>query len=71
MISFVILHYKNLKDTIECIESIQHLKTKEQVSIIVAAAPRAWTWRRWAAGGATPWTAALSANTNTKTSTPP
>ena len=35
MISFVILHYKNLKDTIECIESIQHLKTKEQVSIIV------------------------------------
>ena len=35
MISFVILHYKNLKDTIECIESIQRLKTKEKISIIV------------------------------------
>lgn len=33
--SFVILHYKNLKDTIECIESIKELKTKNEVSIIV------------------------------------
>ena len=35
MISFIILHYKNIKDTIECIESIRKLKTKKSVSIIV------------------------------------
>jgi len=35
MISFIILHYKNLKDTIECIESIKKIKTKKKVSIIV------------------------------------
>ena len=35
MISFVILHYKNLKDTIECIESINNLDTKEDISIVV------------------------------------
>ena len=35
MISFVILHYKNLKDTIECIESINKLDNKEETSIVV------------------------------------
>lgn len=35
MISFVILHYKNLKDTIECISSINKLESKEKVSIVV------------------------------------
>ncbi len=35
MISFVILHYKNLHDTIECIKSINKLKTKKDISIIV------------------------------------
>lgn len=35
MISFVILHYKNLKDTIECIESINKLDKKEDISIVV------------------------------------
>lgn len=35
MVSFIILHYKNLKDTIECIESIQKLKTKEKKNIVV------------------------------------
>ena len=35
MISFVILHYKNLKDTIECIESIKKLNTNKEVSIVV------------------------------------
>ena len=34
-ISFVILHYKNLKDTIECIESIKNIKTKNDISIVV------------------------------------
>lgn len=33
--SFIILHYKNLKDTIECIESINKLETKNEVSTIV------------------------------------
>ena len=33
--SFVILHYKNLDDTIECIESIQKLNKHEDASIIV------------------------------------
>ncbi len=35
MISFVILHYKNIKDTIECIESIKKLDRQKEVSIIV------------------------------------
>ena len=35
MVSFIILHYKNLKDTIECIESIQKLKSKEKKNIVV------------------------------------
>lgn len=35
MVSFIILHYKNIKDTIECIESIKKIRTKERVSIIV------------------------------------
>ncbi len=35
MISFIILHYKNIDDTIECIESIKKIKTKYKYSIIV------------------------------------
>lgn len=35
MISFIILHYNNIKDTIECIESIQKQETEKQVKIIV------------------------------------
>lgn len=35
MVSFVILHYKNITDTIECIESINKLKDKHDKSIIV------------------------------------
>ena len=35
MISFVILHYKNLKDTIECIESIKKISDNKKTSIIV------------------------------------
>lgn len=35
MISFIILHYKNINDTIECIESINKIKTNKKVSIIV------------------------------------
>jgi len=35
MISFVILHYKNIKDTIECINSINKLDTKHKKSIII------------------------------------
>jgi len=34
MVSFVILHYKNIQDTLECIQSIKRLKTK-QYSIVV------------------------------------
>ena len=34
-ISFVILHYKNLNDTIECINSINKLDTKNDISIVV------------------------------------
>ena len=34
-IAFVILHYKNLKDTIECIESIQKIDAKNETKIIV------------------------------------
>lgn len=33
--AFVILHYKNLKDTIECIESIKKIKRQEEAAIIV------------------------------------
>ncbi len=35
MISFIILHYKNINDTIECIKSIEKIKTKKKKSIIV------------------------------------
>lgn len=35
MVSFVILHYKTINDTIECIESILKLETDKQKSIIV------------------------------------
>ena len=35
MVSFVILHYKNIKDTLECIESILKLETNKKKSIIV------------------------------------
>lgn len=34
-ISFVILHYKNLNDTIECIESIKKIETSNSISIVV------------------------------------
>lgn len=34
-VAFIILHYKNIKDTIECIDSIHQLKAKEEVKIIV------------------------------------
>ena len=32
---FVILHYKNLKDTIECIESIQKIDKKNESAIVI------------------------------------
>ena len=35
MVSFIILHYKNLNDTIECINSIKKIKTNKKISIIV------------------------------------
>lgn len=35
MISFIILHYKNMNDTLECIESIKKIKTDKKFSIIV------------------------------------
>lgn len=35
MISFVILHYKNLNDTVSCIESIKELDLQDKISIIV------------------------------------
>ena len=35
MVSFVILHYKNMKDTLECIASIRKMCMKESYSIIV------------------------------------
>lgn len=35
MVSFIILHYKNLKDTLECIESIKKQKRKDYSIIIV------------------------------------
>ena len=35
MISFIILHYKNIKDTIECIDSIKNIKTNKKVTIII------------------------------------
>ena len=35
MISFVILHYKNIKDTVECIESINNLGNKKNSIIVV------------------------------------
>lgn len=35
MISFIILHYKNVQDTLECIESIKLLSNQEKISIII------------------------------------
>ncbi len=35
MISFVILHYKNTSDTIECLESIKKLKSQKDISIVI------------------------------------
>lgn len=35
MISFIILHYKNISDTIECIESIKKLDRQKEISIII------------------------------------
>ena len=35
MISFVILHYKNLNDTISCIESIKKITSQDKTSIVV------------------------------------
>lgn len=35
MISFIVLHYKNINDTVECIESIQKQKRERKISIVV------------------------------------
>lgn len=35
MISFVILHYKNIDDTVECIKSIYKLDTDKKISIVI------------------------------------
>lgn len=35
MISFIILNYKSFKDTLECIDSINKIKTNKDISIIV------------------------------------
>lgn len=35
MVTFVILNYKNMKDTIECIHSIKELNTSKKISIVV------------------------------------
>lgn len=35
MITFIILHYKNIKDTIECIESINKLNYKDKKIIVI------------------------------------
>ena len=35
MLAFVILHYKNINDTIECLESIKELNNQEQIKIII------------------------------------
>lgn len=35
MINFIILHYKNMHDTLECIASIRKLETDKQVKIVV------------------------------------
>ena len=35
MISFIVLHYKNINDTIECIRSILKQKTNKKISIVV------------------------------------
>lgn len=35
MLSFVILHYKNVDDTVECLNSIKKLDNQEKISIII------------------------------------
>ena len=35
MVSFIILHYKNIEDTLCCIKSIMNLSSKKKISIIV------------------------------------
>lgn len=35
MITFVILHYKNIKDTIECIKSIKELNEQKKINIVI------------------------------------
>lgn len=35
MISFIILHYKNINDTLDCLDSIKKINSKKDVSIIV------------------------------------
>ena len=35
MISFVILHYKNLDDTLNCIKSIKELDDQDKISLII------------------------------------
>ena len=35
MISFIILHYKNINDTCECIQSIKQLSSHKKISIVV------------------------------------
>ena len=34
MVSFVILHYKNINDTIECIESLKRLKNEKSIIVV-------------------------------------
>ena len=33
--SFIILHYKNINDTLECIKSIKRIKKNEEASIVI------------------------------------
>ena len=35
MLTFVILHYKNIKDTIDCLKSIKKLNNQDKISIVV------------------------------------
>ena len=35
MLAFVILHYKNINDTVECLESIKKINNQEQIKIII------------------------------------
>lgn len=35
MVAFVVLHYKNIKDTIECLDSIKKLSNQDKIRIVV------------------------------------